>query len=476
MSSTPNDPPSATPGAPVTAPVTSPVEAELESQIGSWRSYVGGHAAITTPDVDELEHHLRDQIQDLRAGGLAADEAFLVAVKRMGRLDDVSREFAREHSERLWKQLVLASDEAQDAEDAGSPRSLAVAIGLAVAAAIAVKLPALYGRSFDDSGSFYALNASLFALPFLAALFAWKRGMRLNTALLMLVPPFAIAAVVANAYPFDQTGSTIVLTAIHLPIALWFAVGLAYVGGQWRDHQRRMDFIRFTGEWVVYYTLLAIGGAVLMGLTAAGFNAIGRDIEVPLSEWVVPCGAVGAVVIAGWLVEAKQNVVENIAPVLTAVFTPLTTLMLLAYLTALLAAGSLVDANRDLLILADLILVLVLGLLLYAISARDRARKAGLFDRLQLLLLVAALAIDVLMLAAMLNRIGELGTTPNRVASLGLNLILLVNLAWAARLSVGFLRGGSFAAVERWQTTYLPVFAVWASIVAVAFPLAFGWA
>ena len=281
----------------------------------------------------------------------------------------------------------------------------------------------------------------------------------------------------ANTYPFVESGSTLVLTAIHLPIVLWFAVGLAYVGGDWRDHQRRMDFIRFTGEWAVYYTLLALGGAVLVGLTAAGFEAIGQDVEVPLTQWVLPCGAVGAVVIAGWLVEAKQSVVENIAPVLTAVFTPLTTLMLLAYLAALVASGSVVDADRDLLILADLILVLVLGLLLYAISARDRLDPPGLFDRLQLLMVIAALAINVIMLAAMVGRIGdEFGATPNRMSALGLNLVLLVNLGWAARLNVGFLRGRPFAAVERWQTTYLPVFAVWAAIVAVTFPLIFGWA
>jgi len=449
--------------------------ADLEAQIASWRGYVSRHAAIATADVDELEHHLRDQIDDLRAGGLTDDEAFLVAVKRMGSVDAVSREFAREHSDRLWKQLVLTADQGAESAAAGR-RDLVVAVGLAVAAAVAVKLPVLFGLSLEEDAAYYALNASLFALPFLAGLFAWKRQIPLRVALPMLVPPFAVAALIANLYPFDESGSTIALTAIHLPIALWFAVGLAYVGGQWRDRDRRMDFIRFTGEWVVYYTLLAIGGAVLMGLTAAGFHAIGQDIEVPLSEWILPCGAVGAVVIAGWLVEAKQNVVENMAPVLTAVFTPLTTVMLLAYLTALVASGSVMDADRDLLILADLILVLVLGLLLYSISAHDPRAPAAMFDRLQLLLVTLALAIDVLMLAAMLGRIGEFGASPNRVAALGLNVILLVNLAWAARLQVTFLRGRSFAAVERWQTAYLPVFAVWAAVVAVVFPVAFAWA
>ena len=42
------------------------------------------------------------------ATGLSRDEAFLVAVMRMGNLDEVSKEFARAHSDRLWKQLALS--------------------------------------------------------------------------------------------------------------------------------------------------------------------------------------------------------------------------------------------------------------------------------------------------------------------------------------------------------------------------------
>ena len=78
------------------------------------------------------------------ASGLAADEAFLVAVKRMGNLDAVSREFAREHSERLWKQLVVAAA-ADGTANRGAPRETVVAVALAFAAAAAVKLPELFG-------------------------------------------------------------------------------------------------------------------------------------------------------------------------------------------------------------------------------------------------------------------------------------------------------------------------------------------
>src|SRR5213592_2971463 len=84
----------------------------LEEQIDQWRSYLRRRQAIHSVDVAELEDHLREQITILEDAGLARDEAFLVAVKRMGNLDALSREFAREHSDRLWKQLVVAPADA----------------------------------------------------------------------------------------------------------------------------------------------------------------------------------------------------------------------------------------------------------------------------------------------------------------------------------------------------------------------------
>ena len=63
----------------------------------------------------------------------------------------------------------------------------------------------------------------------------------------------------------------------------------------------------------------------------------------------------------------------------------------------------------------------------------------------------------------------------NKTASLGLNLILLANLAWAAWLHLAFLRGRTpFLRLERWQTAYLPVYVAWSAVVVIAFPPLFG--
>jgi hypothetical protein len=445
----------------------------LEQQIDQWRSYLRHRQAIHSVDVAELEDHLREQINVLTAAGLAGDEAFLVAVKRMGDLDSLSREFAREHSDRLWKQLVVSASDVEASQTASQTDAIA-AFGLAVAAALAVKAPSLFGIHLDTDPGLYARNASLFVLPLLTIYFAWKRQLAPGV-LLWLGAAFVGAAVFANAYAFARGGSTEALTALHLPIALWLVVGMAYAAGRWNEVSGRMDFIRFSGELFIYYVLIALGGGVLTAFLLMIFQVIGIDAEPFLESWLLPCGAAGAVLVGSWLVEAKQSVIENMAPVLTRLFTPFFAAVLIAFLVTLLFTGRGIDIERNALIAFNLLLIVVLGLLLYSISARDPRSPPGLMDVVQVALVVSALLADAVALWAIAARISEFGFTPNRVAALGANVILLVNLGWSAALYVRFLRAqGSFASLERWQTAYLPVYAIWAAIVVIAFPPLFG--
>jgi hypothetical protein len=449
-------------------------ETSLEEQIDQWREYLRRRQAIHSVDVAELEDHLREQIAGLADAGLAGDEAFLVAVKRMGGLDALSREFAREHSERLWKQLVV--DAADRGEPSGRTRKEAtVALCLAIAAAALIKVPALFGLEFEGPTGFYLRNLGLFVLPVLTGYFAWKRQLERRT-VRWLAAAIVVAVVVANLFPFASRGHTETLTGLHLPIALWLAVGIAYAGGRWGQVAGRMDFIRFSGELFIYYALIALGGGVLMGFTAMIFRAIGVRLEPFFHSWLLPCGATGAVVIGSWLVEAKQSVIENMAPVLTRLFTPLFTAVLIVFLATMLWTGRGIDIQREVLIAFDLLLAVVLGLLLYSISARDPQAPPGVFDALQVVLLISALLADAVALWAIAARISEFGFTPNRVAALGENVILLVNLAWSAALYGRFLRRRvSFPLLERWQTDYLPVYAIWAAVVVIAFPPLFGY-
>jgi hypothetical protein len=348
------------------------------------------------------------------------------------------------------------------------------AVLFGVGAAIAVQIARLAAGFPGEQPAWLGRNLSFLVLPFLAGFFLRRRRAPI-AAWLTMTAIFGVSALLVNLYPYVANADTDMLVALHLPVAMWFVIAYPYTGGEIGSHRRRMDFARFTGEWIVYYALIALGGGVLIGLTTLLLDPAGVDPEL-IAEWVVPTGAAGAVVVAAWLVEHKQRVVENMAPVLTMVFTPLFALLIAVAIAVYLASFGVVF-ERELIGVFDALLVVVFGLVLYGVSARDPEAPPALTDRLQLATVVAALALDLVILAVMAARIGELGFTPNRTAAIGLNVVLLVGLAGAAWHLARFVVGrDEFHRLERWQTGYLPVFAIWAALVVVALPPIFGYA
>ncbi|MBC8195551.1 MAG: hypothetical protein ISR43_01010 [Acidimicrobiia bacterium] len=354
---------------------------------------------------------------------------------------------------------------------------------LAVAAALAIKVPALFGLEFEDgggrSGDFYLRNLGLFCLPFLAV-HLLRNGTAPRRLYMSLALVFAVGAAFTNAYPFESSGSTTALVAIHMPVALWAVVGVAHSGVPTPTQAQRLAFVRFTGEWFIRYALLALGGMVLMGLAAGAFTAAGLSddtLESMLTGWLLPCGAMGAVVVAAWMAEEGQGATTILAPTLARVFTPLFTVFLAALLVTVTVSGEGIGSDREVLILFDLVLVVVLGLVLYTTSARGPGERPTLLDRLSAVLITCAVGVDTVALVGIARRIGDHGLSPNRTAALGLNLLLLVNLVWSLVLLAGFLlRRRPFGALEVWQARFLPAFPAWAVLVVVAFPPAFGFA
>ena len=441
-----------------------------EGAIASWRAYLVSRGSVSDIDADELEDHLRSQIDALQAGGLDEDEAVLIAIKRMGRQDEIAGEFARENSRRLWKQLVVGG------AGSGRPRRLdggVIVFGFAILAALLAKLPELLGAPLTPA----LLGGGILALAALGGSIAWRT--RPPTALVVASAiGFALFFVLALAYPFgDEGGDTLIIFGLHAPVVLWLLVGLVYAGAAWRETARRMDFVRFTGEWIIYLALIGLGGGVLIGITAAVFGALGADLGSFFGEWVVPCGAAGAAVVAAWLVDSKQEVIENMAPVLGRVFTPLFTVAVLAMLVGAIVTGGF-GAYREVLIVVDVLLVVVTGLVLYVVSAQQPTARAGWTEHLQLVLVLAAFALDGFALVAMIGRTVDGGFTPNRIVALGVNVVLLVGLAGSAWL-LGrrvFAGDASTRRLVAWQTGYLPVYGAWALIVAVALPPIFAFA
>jgi hypothetical protein len=446
---------------------------DLETQIHSWSDHLRAHGNLSDADIHELENHLRDEIEDLIGTGLTPDESFLISVKRLGNVDAISHEFAKVNTENLWRHLLVEPIDSLAKQQ--NRRDIALVVIFALLAGTLFKITELFGLSFLDQAAerFFIKNLSLFILPFIAAFFLIKRKAELKTWATIL-GIFILAALIINVYPSFAPHHTEFLTSFHLPLFLWLVVGAAYIGREWQGSQGRMNFIRFTGEAAIYGVLVMAGVFVLGMFTLVIFQAIQVDVEKFLEEYLLIYGGCAAALITVYLVEAKKSVVENFAPILAKIFSPLFLIIMATFLIVMIITGNSAFMERDFLIGFDFMLALVLGLVLYVISARDIRQPANLFDYMNLALIIMALVIDGVALSAILFRLSAFGITPNKLAALGENLALLGNLAGLAWLYIGYFKKKfDFTKLIKWQTDYLYVYFIWTAIVAFIFPIIF---
>ncbi|MCX8131408.1 MAG: permease prefix domain 1-containing protein [Clostridia bacterium] len=446
---------------------------ELESNIRAWSDNLRSGGNLKETDILELESHLRDEIEDLTKAGLSEDEAFLISLKRLGSINKLSSEYSKVNTEKMWKNLFSASIDPEIKKK--TRKDIFLVIIFSILSGTMAKIPELFGYHMFSPGSelFFLKNLGFFILPFIVGFFAIRHN--LNRKLVsIIIGIFIISAVTINFYPSFAPKNTELLTGIHLPMFLWLITGVAYIGEKWRSSKGRMDFIRFTGESVIYGGLTLAGIVVLSGFTLVLFSAIQIDLSKFVPEYFLVYGGCAAAMITVFLVESKRSIVENFAPVLAKIFSPLFLIIMTAFLLSMIVLGRSPFMDRDFLIQFDLMLVLVLGLVLYVISARDKQSAPNIFDYLNLSLIIVALIIDGIALSAILFRLSSFGITPNKVAALGENIALLVNLGGLALLYIRyFAKKIEFSILERWQTFYLYFYAAWIAVVAFVFPIIF---
>jgi hypothetical protein len=285
---------------------------------------------------------------------------------------------------------------------------------------------------------------------------------------------FAIAALLINIYPYQGQRMTEVLTGLHLPLLGWLVLGVVYVGKPWTSSTKRMEFIRFSGEAFIYAVLIFMGVMVLSAFVLLIFSSIGVDVSTFVTDYLIVYGTCAVVLLAIDQVE-RGNFLGQFAPVLARIFSPLFLVALSVFLLVMVLSGENPLADRNYLIGFDAMLILVLALVVYGISARSITQRWGISDWINLALIVVALLIDVAALWQILIRLGTMGITPNKMAALGENVLVMVNLLGLGYHLVRIYRQqASFDTLEQFQTMYLTVYAGWLAIVAFGFPLFFG--
>jgi hypothetical protein len=169
-----------------------------------------------------------------------------------------------------------------------------------------------------------------------------------------------------------------------------------------------------------------------------------------------------------------MKLAKNIAPYIAKIFSPLVLITLITYLIIIVSTGKNPFVDRNFLLAFNGILFIVLAVTIYSITESGKDDKKGFSDYVNLALIAFALIIDGVALSAIVFRLTSYGITPNRIAVLGVNILIFVNLIWIISGYIRFIsnkKGPS--AVQDAVTKYLSVYGLWAALVTFTFPLIF---
>jgi hypothetical protein len=267
---------------------------------------------------------------------------------------------------------------------------------------------------------------------------------------------------------------SIILTYLHLPIFLWGLTGLAYTGNEYSKSSTRLAYLKFNLEFCILYASMAISGMLLAALTMQLFNFVGLDIEDFYFRNVILFGAAALAIVTSYLVSSNLKLAKNITPYIAKIFSPLILATLLVYLLTVIWIGKNPFLDRNFLIAFNGILLGVLAITIFSITESDTDEKKNISDYINFALIVLALIIDSVALSAIVFRLSSYGITPNRLAVLGVNILIWANLIWIMLSYLRFLQNKTGpSAIQDAVTKYLPIYGLWAAFVAFTFPLIF---
>ena len=78
----------------------------MDEQIKIWRDSLEKSKSLEIADIDELENHLRDEIDELSGSKLCEDEVFLIATRRLGQTNSLADEYAKVNQGKIFKQRI----------------------------------------------------------------------------------------------------------------------------------------------------------------------------------------------------------------------------------------------------------------------------------------------------------------------------------------------------------------------------------
>jgi hypothetical protein len=353
----------------------------------------------------------------------------------------------------------------------GTRNELTFIIVASIIAALVAKIPKIAAISNDF---FYPRNIAFIVFPLLMAYFAWKQKVQTKK-IIMTSVAILISVIYINVLPNNPQSDTLNLVCIHLPLFLWALLGFIFVGDKFHNPQRRLDFLRYNGDLLVMTAIMLIAGGLLTAITLGLFELIGIKIEKFYFEYIVISGLSAAPIIGTYLVQTNPQLVNKVSPIIAKVFTPLVFVTLVVYLFAIIYTRKDPYNDREFLLIFNALLIGVMAIILFSIAEISKSTNTKIGILLLSGLSIVTIILNGIVLSAILFRISEWGITPNRLAVLGGNILILINLLIVTyRLFKTIRDKDEIENVEKGIASFLPIYSLWTMIVTFIFPVLFG--
>ena len=355
----------------------------------------------------------------------------------------------------------------------GSNRELIFVIVASLVAGVLAKFPVIFELAEDF---FYPRNLGFIIFPLLTLYFAWKNKLKLKP-ILALSLAFLIPLVYINSLPSDSDSQTLVLACMHLPLILWAILGVSFIGGNMKNFEKRLAFLSYNGDLAVMSTLVLIAGMLLTGITIGLFSLIGLEIGEFYMNYVVVLGLASAPIVGTYITQSNPQLVNKVSPVIAKVFSPLVLVTLIIYFIAIIISGQDPYNDRGFLLIFNALLIGVMAIILFSLVGTYNSSKNPSGTLIIFLLSITTILIGAIALSAIFFRILEYGITPNRLAVLGSNTLILTNLLFVAyRLWKALRNRSTIEEVKMSIVAFSPLYIGWAMVVTFVFPLVFNFA
>ncbi len=347
--------------------------------------------------------------------------------------------------------------------------NLIFTVAAAFLAGTIVKLPEIF--SFPQE-MYIVSNLAFFVLPFFMIFYAVKNKLELRQSVFFsAIIVLSIAFV--NIVPGAVESQTRVLTTIHLIFLNWFLLGVIFVWKDLRSTELKLSFLKRNGDVVILTAIILICGGLLTGLTMGLFNIIKVDIKEFYFTYIVVYGLVASPMVANYMLENSPNIINRVAPFISKIFAPLILIMMLGFLVALAFFAKDPFNNREELIVFNALLVVNLAVILFSFSG-GRIEPASYLFKVLLALSLVAIVINCIAASSIIYRIAAFGITPNRLAVLGANVLMFINLIIITIRLYKYQKGSAeIEDVGSSITALMPWYAAWAVVVSFAFPFIF---